>query len=61
MVLNSVKLRQAFGVDMSPYHLVATDADFDHGDGQPLHLPAKDLLLIVTARRQPPTLSATAG
>jgi uncharacterized protein (TIGR03083 family) len=52
-VLNSPKLMGAFKVDLSPYRLVATDSDYTHGQGWLLRLPAKDLLLIVTGRRQP--------
>lgn len=57
-VLNSPKLTRAFKVDLTPYRLVATDATFTHGEGRPLHLPAKDLLLTMTGRRQPPASPA---
>ncbi|GAB3236928.1 maleylpyruvate isomerase family mycothiol-dependent enzyme [Glycomyces halotolerans] len=40
-----------FGVDLERRRLVATDADAVVGDGEELHLPAKDLLLIVTGRK----------
>jgi uncharacterized protein (TIGR03083 family) len=53
-VLNSPKLARAFKVDLTPYRLIATDADYTHGDGQSVQLPAKDLLLILTGRRRPP-------
>jgi len=59
-VLNSPKLMGAFNVDLSPYLLVATDSDFTHGQGRPLRLPAKDLVLIVTGRRQPSTTTSDA-
>jgi uncharacterized protein (TIGR03083 family) len=52
-VLGNQKLARAFKVDSAPYRLVATDADYSNGDGQSLLLPAKDLLLVVTGRRQP--------
>lgn len=56
-VLNSPKLARAFKVDLAPYELVATDTDYRHGNGQQLRLPAKDLLLICTGRRQPSAMS----
>jgi uncharacterized protein (TIGR03083 family) len=52
-VLNSPRLARAFNTDLAAYTLVATDADYCHGEGQPLCLPAKDLLLICAGRRQP--------
>lgn len=56
-VLNSPKLARAFKVDLTGYELAATDADYRHGEGEPLRLPAKDLLLVCTGRRQPSTMS----
>lgn len=43
-----------FGTDLSGVCLQATDCDFSLGDGQAVHLPAKDILLIVTGRRKVP-------
>ena len=53
-VLNDGKLARAFKVDLTPHQLVATDTDFTSGSGQPIRLPAKDLLLICTARAPVP-------
>lgn len=40
-----------FGVDLAGRRLEATDADCSIGDGEPLRLPARELLLVVTGRR----------
>ena len=40
-----------FGVDLTGVRLVATDTDVAVGDGEPVHLPAKDILLRLTGRR----------
>lgn len=60
-VLRSPKLARAFKVDLSGYELAAIDADYRHGDGRPLHLPAKDLLQICTGRCQPSAMSGSGG
>ena len=43
-----------FGVDLRGRSLTATDADLVIGTGQPIPLPAKDITLIVTGRREVP-------
>jgi uncharacterized protein (TIGR03083 family) len=43
-----------FGVRLHGTRLVATDADVSVGDGAPLRMPAKEVLLVVTGRRTPP-------
>jgi uncharacterized protein (TIGR03083 family) len=40
-----------FGVDLRGTRLVATDADLAIGDGEPVRMPVKDILLVVTGRR----------
>lgn len=40
-----------FGVDLPGVRLQATDCDYCIGGGRTVHLPAKDILLIVTGRR----------
>lgn len=40
-----------FGVDLNSNELVATDADWKLGDGTPIRLSAKDILLVITARK----------
>jgi uncharacterized protein (TIGR03083 family) len=60
-VLNSSKLLRAFNVDLTPYRLIAADSDYTHGEGRSLRLPAKDLLLIVTGRRQLSTTTSDAA
>lgn len=40
-----------FGVDLDGKSLVATDADVSVGDGEPHHMTAEELLLVVTGRR----------
>jgi uncharacterized protein (TIGR03083 family) len=48
-----------FGTDLRGRQLTATDAEATIGEGTPLPLPAKDILLIVTARRPLPADAAT--
>ncbi len=50
-VLNSPQLTRAFKVDLTGYDLSATDTRYRHGEGDPVRLPSKDLLLICTGRR----------
>lgn len=40
-----------FGVDLTGHRLVADDAKVSVGDGAPHQMPAKDILLVVTGRR----------
>ncbi|MFI7530774.1 maleylpyruvate isomerase family mycothiol-dependent enzyme [Nocardia salmonicida] len=40
-----------FGVDLTGIRLQATDADYTIGEGAPIALPAKDILLTITGRR----------
>lgn len=40
-----------FGAELDGTRLIATDADISIGDGAPVRMPVKDLLLVVTARR----------
>lgn len=40
-----------FGVDLAGHRLVADDADVSIGEGTPRQMPAKDILLVVTGRR----------
>ncbi|GAA5123897.1 maleylpyruvate isomerase family mycothiol-dependent enzyme [Pseudonocardia adelaidensis] len=40
-----------FGVRLDGTRLVATDADVSIGDGSPVRMPVKDVLLVVTGRR----------
>lgn len=40
-----------FGVDLAGHRLVADDADVSIGEGTPHQMPAKDILLVVTGRR----------
>lgn len=54
MVLANPKLARAFKVNVSSYHLLATDTPFTQGVGQPIRLPAKDLLMLCTARAEVP-------
>lgn len=56
-VLRSPKLARAFKVDLTGYELVATDADYRHGEGESLRLTATDLLLVCTGRRLPSAMS----
>ncbi len=46
-----------FGVDLSGIQLEATDAPLRLGAGEPVTLPAKDILLIVTGRKPLPTIT----
>jgi uncharacterized protein (TIGR03083 family) len=43
-----------FGTDLSGVSLRATDLDWSHGDGEPLHGTGADLLLVVCGRKLPP-------
>ncbi|GLY69214.1 maleylpyruvate isomerase family mycothiol-dependent enzyme [Amycolatopsis taiwanensis] len=40
-----------FGIDLTGVQLRATDADVRLGDGEPIDLPAKDILLAISGRR----------
>ena len=40
-----------FGVDRSGIQLRGTDADVRIGDGEPVEMPVKDILLTITGRR----------
>lgn len=48
-----------FGVDLDGRQLVATDADWKLGDGTPIRLSTKDILLVITARRSIPEVSTS--
>jgi len=52
MVLGGFSPKQAryFGVDVDGVRLVATDADWTFGAGEPVHGRARDLLLLVCGR-----------
>lgn len=39
-----------FGVDLTGYRIDATDTDWQLGDGEPIHLTAKDALMVITGR-----------
>lgn len=56
LVLRNANARSLrfFGADLRGRRLTATDADAAVGEGTPLPLPAKDILLIVTGRRPLP-------
>lgn len=41
-----------FGVDLAGRRLVATDAEVSVGDGEPLPLPVREILRMVTGRRE---------
>ena len=43
--------RNYFGVDLTGVRLVATDLDWEFGDGEPLRGTAADLLLVLCGRR----------
>ncbi|WJK43166.1 maleylpyruvate isomerase family mycothiol-dependent enzyme [Solwaraspora sp. WMMA2056] len=43
-----------FGTDLTGVQLQATDLDWSHGSGTPVHGAAQDLLLVVCGRRLPP-------
>lgn len=45
-----------FGADLRGRRLVATDADGVIGSGADLHLPAREILLVITGRRPLPAL-----
>ncbi len=47
-----------FGVDLGGRRLEATDTDWHLGQGDPLRLPAKDILLLITARKPLPDPAA---
>ena len=49
----SPKRARYFGVDVRGVRLVATDADWAHGEGEPVHGRAADLLLLVSGRTVP--------
>jgi uncharacterized protein (TIGR03083 family) len=53
LVLRSAPPRSIayFGANLRGTRLVATDADVTIGDGDPVRMPAKDILLVVTGRR----------
>jgi hypothetical protein len=53
-VLRGAKLARAFKVNLSGRRLVATDAHCAVGEGRPIDLPAKEILLVVTGRRPVP-------
>jgi hypothetical protein len=42
-----------FGVDLTGIQLRGTDADVRVGEGEPVDLPVKDILLTITGRRRP--------
>lgn len=44
-----------FGVDLTGRQLIASDAQASLGEGTPVHLPAKDILLIATGRYPVPS------
>ncbi|QYC40958.1 hypothetical protein Nocox_16725 [Nonomuraea coxensis DSM 45129] len=46
-----------FGVDLTGVQLRATDADVRIGAGEPVELPAKDVLLTITGRRPLPSVT----
>ncbi|HEV3359402.1 MAG TPA: maleylpyruvate isomerase family mycothiol-dependent enzyme [Pseudonocardiaceae bacterium] len=51
-----------FGVDLTGIQLRGVDADVQLGEGKPVDLPVKDILLTITGRRQLGTATAkTAG
>ncbi|WP_422769948.1 maleylpyruvate isomerase family mycothiol-dependent enzyme [Plantactinospora sp. WMMC1484] len=56
MVLTGMRARNVayFGVDLTGVALHATDLDWSHGAGAPLHGLAQDLLLVLCGRRLPP-------
>jgi uncharacterized protein (TIGR03083 family) len=43
-----------FGVDLHGHQLQATDTDWQLGQGDPIRLTAKDILLVITARKPLP-------
>ena len=50
-----------FGVDLAGHRLVADDADVSIGEGTPRRMPAKDVLLVVTGRRDLPDVPGSKG
>lgn len=44
-----------FGVELAGIQLRGTDADVHIGDGEPVEMPVKDILLTITGRRPLPT------
>lgn len=48
-----------FGVDLVGHRLEATDTDWHLGQGDPVRLTAKDILLLITARKPFPDPTAT--
>jgi uncharacterized protein (TIGR03083 family) len=56
---SDAKLLAYFGAPIAGKRFVATDAELSLGEGTPLHMPVKDILLFVTGRGGSP--SATEG
>jgi uncharacterized protein (TIGR03083 family) len=56
LVLDGMKPKNVafFGTDLSGVSLRATDMDWTHGDGEPVHGTGADLLLVVCGRKLPP-------
>ncbi|MEH1011809.1 maleylpyruvate isomerase family mycothiol-dependent enzyme [Micromonospora sp. CPCC 206060] len=56
LVLSGMRERNIrfFGADLDGVRLQATDLDWAHGTGVPLHGLAQDLLLVLCGRRLPP-------
>ena len=56
LVLAGIRPRNIayFGTDLTGVQLQATDLDWSHGSGTPVHGAAQDLLLVVCGRRLPP-------
>lgn len=50
-----------FGVDLTGRSLRASDADYSVGEGEPLRLPARRLLLVVTGRMALTDVTGTEG
>lgn len=48
-----------FGVSLDGHRLEATDTDWHLGLGDPIRLPAKDILLLITARKHLPDPTAS--
>jgi len=63
LALDRVTERQLryFGVDLTGLRLVDPQTSVSIGDGQPVTLPAKDLLLVVTGRRPVPAPDSGRG
>lgn len=47
-----------FGIDLTGHRLVATDTDWQLGDGEPIHLTAKEALMVITGRAALPGTAA---